>query len=94
MQLRRIACAERGGYPALCIRGCGVLQRAFGEHHNIAVVRRAERRVEPRDARPDDEKARADSLAQKMLRLTYRLGFFLRSAIRLRRSIIRESELR
>ena len=62
MQLRRISRAERRGNPALRVRGRAVEERPLGEQQHVAVLRRAPRGVQPRDAAADDEKSSANAI--------------------------------
>ena len=57
VQLRRVAGAERRGDAALRVGGRAVEQRALGEQQDVAVLRRAPRRVQAGDAASDDEEA-------------------------------------
>ena len=57
MELRRIAGAERGGDAALRVGGRAVEERPLGDEHDVAVVGRAPRGVQPRDAAADDEES-------------------------------------
>jgi hypothetical protein len=65
VQRRRIAGAERRGDAALGVRGRAVEQRPLGEQHDVAVLRRAPRGVQPGDAAADDEKTSADTLGHR-----------------------------
>ena len=61
VERRRVAGTERGGDPALGVGGGAVEQRPLGQQEHVAVLRRAPRGVQSRDAAADHEEARANS---------------------------------
>ena len=65
VQRRRIAGAERRGDAALRVGGRAVEQRSLRQQHDVAVLGRTPRRVQPGDAAADDEKARADAFGHE-----------------------------
>ena len=65
MQRRRVARAERRGDAALRVRGGAVEERLFRRQNDVAALRRAPRRVQPRDAAADDEKAGANAIGHE-----------------------------